>query len=470
MDFQNWIEYVHDMAGIYAFDILPDGSFSEIRLMAIKKDPTGLLTNPNAPAFYPGIPWRRYFTDINFESFIYRCASTHNQLYSYVNAHGYWLKGFYLPLDVDSDPTKAPDDALETVYCLYVGSMSPEVEPEFMSQQSSAVSSAVMNISIKLHQTQDFDRAMAAAVGEIRKACGAQGCALYTVDVNRQQCSLLSEHGKCDDMLEEFSKEMHRTPYEIALKWEEDLADSDCLLLENLKVVKERDPVWYQSLCKHDIQNIILYGVRCNQVLVGFIWAANFEADKMIQIKETLELTAFLIGAVISNHQFVQRLEEMSRIDALTQTFTRNAMDARIEQLSQADTMPTSMGIVYADLNGLKTINDDEGHTAGDRLLSKAASLLKIAFGDYEIYRAGGDEFVILCPEIPENRLTKQVGHLRALISATPDVSFAIGTAYSTGGCEIASAMQAADEKMYQDKAEYYRSHPEKDSRNHPKT
>ena len=84
--------------------------------------------------------------------------------------------------------------------------------------------------------------------------------------------------------------------------------------------------------------------------------------------------------------------------------------------------------------------------------------------------RAGGDEFVILCPEIPEDRLGKQVGHLRALISATPDVSFAIGTAYCTGDYEIGSAMQAADGKMYQDKAEYYRSHPEKDARNHPKT
>ncbi len=41
--------------------------------------------------------------------------------------------------------------------------MSPQVEPEFMSQQSSAVASAVMNISIKLHHTQDYYKDMAAA-------------------------------------------------------------------------------------------------------------------------------------------------------------------------------------------------------------------------------------------------------------------------------------------------------------------
>ncbi|WP_303837708.1 hypothetical protein [Ruminococcus flavefaciens] len=42
---------------------------------------------------------------------------------------------------------------------------------------------------------------------------------------------------------------------------------------------------------------------------------------------------------------------------------------------------------------------------AGDKLLIRAAALLKLAFGDYEIYRAGGDEFFIFCPDISEAQL-----------------------------------------------------------------
>ena len=102
MDFNKWIEKIDGMAGIYAFDIMEDGSFGEIKLMGVNsKNRYAFEANPNAPEFYPGIPWRSYFTDLNFESFIYRCASTNNQLYSYVNAHGFWLKGFYLPLIID---------------------------------------------------------------------------------------------------------------------------------------------------------------------------------------------------------------------------------------------------------------------------------------------------------------------------------------------------------------------------------
>ncbi|MCR4608132.1 MAG: diguanylate cyclase [Eubacterium sp.] len=43
---------------------------------------------------------------------------------------------------------------------------------------------------------------------------------------------------------------------------------------------------------------------------------------------------------------------------------------------------------LFGDLNGLKTVNDEKGHEAGDRLLIRAASLLKLVFGDWEIYRA----------------------------------------------------------------------------------
>ena len=47
----------------------------------------------------------------------------------------------------------------------------------------------------------------------------------------------------------------------------------------------------------------------------------------------------------------------------------------------------------------------------------------------------------------------------------TPDVSFAIGTVYAAGSFDIRKEMHTADERMYKDKQEYYRRHPEKDRR-----
>ncbi len=285
-------------------------------------------------------------------------------------------------------------------------------------------------------------------------------------DHSRQRCSLINSSGLQPEYLDQFSAEMGLPPYEIALAWEKDLDDSDCLLLDDLSILRERDPLWYKSLCDHDIGNIILYAVRNNQTLVGFIWAANYDAAKMVQIKETLELTSFLIAAVISNDQLVTQLEERSTVDGLTQVSNRNAMDARVEGfVSGEEKLPAAMGVAFADLNGLKTVNDENGHAAGDKLLAKAGSLLKLAFGDYEIYRAGGDEFVILCPDITEQKLGEQIKQLRSLMNSMPDVSFAIGLVYATGEYDIREIMQTADERMYKDKQEYYRLHAEKDRR-----
>lgn len=461
--YQDFVEKINGMAGIYSFDIMPDGSFGEVCLIALNKLNGGVLTmNPDAPPFYPGIPWRTYFTDINFERYIYNCGSTNDFLYSYTNAHGYWLKGFYLPLKVE----EAAEGKKRTAYCLYVGTFSPQLESDAMAKHSLEVSSAVMNISVKLHETQNFQQAMAAAINELKKVCDAEKCALYTVNNSNQKCSFINENGVQQDILEKLTAETERTPYELAMAWEEDLADSDCLLLEDLEVVKERDPVWYRSMCEHDIKNIVLYAVRFKKALIGFIWAANFDTTKMILIKETLELSSFLIGTVIANHQLFSHLKALSTIDGLTQVNNRNAMNERIEQIvSGSERKPEVIGIVYADLNGLKTVNDTKGHDAGDMLLSRAASLLKLVFGDQEIYRIGGDEFVVLCPDITEEKLNERMGQLNALRSNAPDVSFAVGIGWFSGDYDLNTALQIVDERMYKDKEEFYRIHKENDRR-----
>lgn len=471
MWYESWIEGIDGYASLFSFDILPDGSYSEIRLMAFnKKNEIMLKMTPDAPEFYPGIPYYHYWKDVNFESFVYRCASSTEPLYSYVNARGIWLKGFYIPVKEpkkdDTDDSYNNDNNTRTVYCLYIITFSDVVETDSMSQKSPDVANAVMNISIKLHETSDFYQAMAAAITVIKDYCGAEKCSIYTIDKNKHKCCYINETGVHNEYLENYAKEMNRTPFEVAEAWEEDLDLSDCLLLEDISLLEERDPVWYKSLHTHGINNLILFAIRYNQTLVGFVRAANFDTSKLMQIKETLELTTFLIAADIANHQLLSQLEFKSLVDGLTQLNNRNALNERLDDLSSKGTLlPSPMGIAFADLNGLKTVNDNEGHDAGDKLLVNAADILKAVFEGYEIYRSGGDEFVVFCPYITKEELSMNVEKLRELSDNTTNVSFAIGTTYCTGTYDINKAMQIADDNMYRDKEEYYRIHADKDRR-----
>ena len=468
MDFRSWFDKMSGLASIYSFDIFPDGSFGDLLILAVNENNARVLSNiPDKPKFYPGIPWRTYYSEINHEKFCFRCGMENVPLYSYVNAHGYWIKGFYLPIPAPEELVQEKhSEGIRKAYLLYVMTRSEQVDADSMSQRAPEVSNAVINVGIKLHETQDFLKSMTEALREINKICGSEFCALYTVDRNSQKCELIDKNGSKPHIIDKMVEVMRRTPYEIALAWEQDLDGSDCLMLDTLDILKERDRVWYDSMVNNGLKNIILHSIRFNGTLVGFLWAANFDIERKLQIKETLSLTTFIIAAVIANHQLMSKLEFKSNIDELTQVGSRNSMKDRIDALiSDKESLPETMGVVYADLNGLKTVNDNEGHAAGDKLLLRAASLLKLAFGDHEIYRAGGDEFVVLCQDISKDELGHKTSQLRAMMEATDDVSFAIGTVWLEGEYDISSAMQTADARMYEDKNEYYRQHPEKDRR-----
>ncbi len=469
MDYQSWIEGINGKASLYAFDILPDGTYSEIRLMAVNQESIGMVQmNPDAPEFYPGIPYRTYWMDLNFENFVYKCADTLEPLYSYVNARGIWLKGFYIPIaDIWTDvPPMQKEEGLRTVYCLYVVHFTERADTESMIQRPVAVSNAVLDIGIRLHDSMDFYQSMADVAVSIGEFCGAESCAIYTVDKDSGECSFINKDGLQNQFMEHLASEMKRTPLEVADAWKKDLALSDCMILEDLSVIEERDPVWYRSMCAHNIHNIVLFAIQHNQQIVGFIWVVNYDVDRREYIKEILELTSFWIAAFIANHHLLSKLEQKSATDVLTQVENRNAMVEYISGFTSGVVIPPEqMGVVFVDLNGLKVINDEEGHSEGDKLLIRASSLIKVVFAGSRIFRSGGDEFVVFCENITEVKLSELVSQLKVMAETTSDVSIAVGSAWRRGGYDINDAIKNADELMYQDKKAYYSTNPHKNRR-----
>ena len=114
----------------------------------------------------------------------------------------------------------------------------------------------------------------------------------------------------------------------------------------------------------------------------------------------------------------------------------------------------------------MKLVNDRDGHLAGDILLKSAAAVLKDTFDDEDIFRVGGDEFLILVTGKDKSGFEELVQKLRDNAEASDTVSLAIGTFFGDASKDIRDAMHLADERMYEDKEEYYRQHPELQKRN----
>ena len=133
-----------------------------------------------------------------------------------------------------------------------------------------------------------------------------------------------------------------------------------------------------------------------------------------------------------------------------------------IRFVSGKDPKPNCYSVVFADLNGLKQANDTNGHLAGDTLLKNAANKLMEVFPECEIYRAGGDEFMLIAVDLPEKLIADRVEKLRIESEDPNNISFALGQYFDDQGEDIRIAMRTADERMYADKERYYAKFPER--------
>jgi diguanylate cyclase (GGDEF)-like protein len=111
------------------------------------------------------------------------------------------------------------------------------------------------------------------------------------------------------------------------------------------------------------------------------------------------------------------------------------------------------------DLDGLKEVNDDLGHSAGDELLKRTALLLRSSFRSEDVVaRIGGDEFAVLLPGADENAAQAAMTRVRRNLQAMnekmgdPILSLSFGVATGQKGVSLEEVLRKADEKMYAEK------------------
>ena len=106
---------------------------------------------------------------------------------------------------------------------------------------------------------------------------------------------------------------------------------------------------------------------------------------------------------------------------------------------------------------GLKFVNDNEGHEAGDRLLIRASEVLREVFNDEDIYRTGGDEFLVIIEGISEESFDSNIEKLHEILNKCNDVSFAFGNCWSNDSSKLDEMLRLADKRMYDNKMAYYK-------------
>lgn len=472
MDFQKIADSYHTMTCILSVEKTDDGGYGEIRIVAgnkmyidIIEHPTYNIINSDHPGeglkFIPNSLYEKYLPkDLNFEDICYRAAVLKEPVHTYVhpNKLDLWFNVFVMPLSYEKEGL---------CYCAYITKLTDVSNIDISKERDPSVSDDVLKTCIKLHGTDDFKKTMDEVIRDTRELCGAEVCTIMLMDFGSGTCSVLSKNVRANSKLKTVTQFVNF--YDIANTWLETIGESDCLIIKNEKdmdYIRKVNYPWWLTLDEAGVDSVVMFPLRFNHEVLGFIWATNFDTRNTLRIKETLELTTFFLSSQIASYKMMKKLEHLSYTDLLTGVKNRNAMNNKVSNIvSGGESMQTQYGVVFADLNGLKTVNDDHGHNAGDILLKKAAILLQEVFENDDIYRAGGDEFVVIVTGCSREDFEEKLELLRRRSDLPENVSFAVGSCYVDAGFDIRSAMHLADENMYKDKKEYYLSHPKSDRR-----
>jgi diguanylate cyclase (GGDEF)-like protein len=172
------------------------------------------------------------------------------------------------------------------------------------------------------------------------------------------------------------------------------------------------------------------------------------------------ETNARLLETAARREAEVEKVRHFAYHDELTGLPNRALLLDRLQQaLVRAKRQQTHLALLFLDLDGFKAVNDRLGHAAGDKLLQRVAErLLSCIRGGDTACRYGGDEFVLLLPEVDDEKHAVAVAqkiHARLARSYRVDdcsiaVTASIGVAvYPVDGASRSDLINRADGAMY---------------------
>lgn len=195
-----------------------------------------------------------------------------------------------------------------------------------------------------------------------------------------------------------------------------------------------------------------LQAIDFEKDIIDFSKLDSLEARGIKEIRVITTKFKYLLDVITERINKVNNETYKSEHDALTGCYNR----VRLENIKGTYEYSQLIGIIFIDVNNLKRMNDEFGHDAGDALLKSASVKLNFWNNYGDVYRMGGDEFMIVIrdkrQEYIESLIKKwypTVGQLNRNSDGFKCV-LSYGTAYGSRGCDFDALQKQADDNMYE--------------------
>jgi diguanylate cyclase (GGDEF)-like protein len=209
-------------------------------------------------------------------------------------------------------------------------------------------------------------------------------------------------------------------------------------------------------------QNDPFYQFRISQAvrgLVGLVLLFScYTLYQQVQLRRTRQRLADQVAISAEKHQLAQEYLKLAMLDPLTGLHNRRyAQERLVAEISRSQRLGSSLTVLMLDLDGLKQINDNHGHGAGDMALKTFGERLRRAIRGSDLaVRMGGDEFMALLPECRLAEVRLVLGRLSELNAEFEDQKFSFrfsaGWADYQNGETPDQLVQRADNALYAEK------------------
>ena len=177
-----------------------------------------------------------------------------------------------------------------------------------------------------------------------------------------------------------------------------------------------------------------------------------------------LDMLAENVSLALANLRLRDTLRELAMADPLTGLANRRQLEGVLKtQLAQAERQDQPLSVLMLDIDHFKRFNDAFGHEAGDTVLREVAAVLKHATREKGYaFRYGGEEFLLVMPELDADQAAARAEEIRSRIAALElthnggdlgPITASIGVATAPAQCTFDRLTQAADAAVYRAKS-----------------
>ena len=299
----------------------------------------------------------------------------------------------------------------------------------------------------KLNSDTDIDVGINNLLATVNDYFQADRTYVFEIDPDRDVLINTFEY-ICGQEVSAQMDNLQEVPVSVIKVWMQNFRQGRSYYMSDLE--QERGQPSYEMLKAQQVWRLLAVPLMKGGAMVGFLGVDNPRAH--YDDATLLASIQFFVTNSLDRKKQQAYLEKLSYRDMLTGLYNRNRYIERLEAYKQVQDQ--QIGAIYIDLNGLKKVNDEQGHRAGDELIVRAAGTIAGIFAE-DAYRVGGDEFVVILLDVSREEFARKTEQLRRQMQEN-GVDASIGGVWQASTENLEELLRRADENMYREKKRYY--------------